>query len=218
MAACVSSGPVGDEDWRVEVELSDEERGDSLGERLRALDLDDDARKRLGSRVIVTRDGSKLFLYTSTRDEADEAARVVRELVSADQLTAEIRTTLWHPDAEAWEDASIPLPRTEAERQRERERHEERERDEVEAGGEYDWHVHVRAPGRAEAATLEQRLRGEGLPVVRRWTYLTIRALTEEQANELATRIGDEVPEAEIEVHPLLDMPSPAFVLLRSWL
>jgi hypothetical protein len=58
---------VGDEDRRVEVELSDEERGYSFGERLRALDLDDDARKRLGSRVIVTRDGSKLFLYTRTR-------------------------------------------------------------------------------------------------------------------------------------------------------
>ena len=208
---------MGDEDWRVEVELGDEERGSSLGERLRALDLDDDARKRLGSKVIVTHDGSKLFLYTSTQEEADEAARVVRELVSADELTAEIRTTLWHPVAEAWEDASLPLPRNEAERQRERERHEERERDEVEAGEAYDWHVHVRAPDRAEAATLEQRLRDDGLPVVRRWSYLTIRALTEEQANELASRIGDEAPEAKIEVHPL-DLSSPAFVLLRSWL
>jgi hypothetical protein len=218
MGACVSSAPVGDEDWRVEVELSDDEGGYSLGERLRTLDLDDDARERLGSSVIVTRDSSKLFLYTSTREEADEAARVVRELVTADELTAEIRTTLWHPDAEAWEDASVPLPRTEAERQRERERHEERERDEVEAGGEYDWHVHVRAPDRAEAATLERRLRDEGLPVERRWSYLTISALTEEQANEFATRIGDEVPQAEIEVHPMLDLPSPVFVLLRSWL
>ena len=142
---------------------------------------------------------------------------MVRELVSADELTAEIRTTLWHPVAEAWEDASLPLPRTEAERQRERERHEERKRDEVEAGGAYDWHVHVRAPDHAEAAMLEQRLRHDGLPVVRRWSYLTIPALTEEQANELATRIGDEAPEAKIEVHPL-DLPSPAFVLLRSWL
>ncbi len=216
MGAYVSSDAVG-EDWRVEVELGNKERGSSLGERLGALDLDDDARKRLGSRVIVTRDGSKLFLYTSTREEADEAARVVRELVSADELTAVIRMTLWHPVSEAWEDASVPLPRTEAERQRERERHEERERDEVEAGGEYDWHVQVRAPDRAEAATLEQRLRDDGMPVVRRWRYLTIPALTEERANELATRIGDEAPEAKIEVHPI-DMPSPAFVLLRSWL
>jgi hypothetical protein len=211
-------GPVGNGDWRIEVELSDEEHGYSLGERLRALDLDDDARKRLGSRAIVTRDGSKLFLYTSTREEADEAARVVRELASADELTAELRTTRWHPIAEAWEDASVPLPRTEAERERERERHEERERDEVEAGGEYDWHIHVRAPDRAKAEALEQQLRNEGLPVERRWRFLTIGALTDEHANELGSRIGDELPEAEIEVQPTLDLPSPAFVLIRSWL
>ena len=81
------------EDWRVEVELDDEQHGYSLGERLRAFDLDDAARERLGRHVIVTRDGSKLFLYTSTRDEADEATRIVRELTSAESLTAEIRTT-----------------------------------------------------------------------------------------------------------------------------
>jgi hypothetical protein len=209
---------VGNDDWRVEVELNDEEHGYSLGERLRGLDLDDEARKRLGRRVIVTRDGSRLFLYTRTRDEADEAARVVRELVSADELTAEIRRTRWHPVEEAWEDASVPLPRTEAEQERERERREERERQEVEAGGEYDWHVHVRAPDGAQADALEQRLHDEGLSVERRWRYLTVGALTDEQANELASRIRDELPEAEIEIQPTLDLPSPAFVLLRSWL
>ena len=171
------------EDWRVEVELNDEHHGYSLGERLRALDLDDEARKRLGRRVIVTRDGSKVFLYTSTEDEASEAARVVRELVSAERLTAETRTTRWHPVEEAWEDASVPLPRTEAERAREQEQREQREQREVEAGGDYDWHVEVRAPHRADAAALEERLRERGLPVERRWRYLTIGALTEERAS-----------------------------------
>jgi len=93
---------VGDEDWRVEVELNDEQHGYSLSERMRALDLDDEARARLGRRVIVTRDGSKLFLYTTTEDEADEAARVVRELSTAEGLTAEIRTMRWHPVEAAW--------------------------------------------------------------------------------------------------------------------
>jgi hypothetical protein len=209
---------VGNEDWRVEVELDDEQHGYSLGERLRALDLDDEARERLGSRVVVTRDGSKLFLYTSTQHEADEAARLVRELVRADDLTAEIRTTRWHPVEEAWEDSSVPLPRTEAEEERERGQLEERERQEVQAGGEYDWHVHARAPDSSEAQRLEERLRGRALPVERRWRYLTIGALTNEQADELAAWIQDDLPEAEIEIQPTLNAPSPLFVLIQSWL
>jgi hypothetical protein len=209
---------VSNEDWRVEVDLDDEQHGYSLGERLRALDLDDEARKRLGRRVIVTRDGSRLFLYTRTGEEADEAARVVRELVRAEQVTAETRTTRWHPDQEAWEDASVPLPSTEAERELERERREDRERQEVAAGGDYEWHVHVRAPDGGEADRLEQRLRDRGLPVERRWRYLTIGALTDDQANELAARVRDELPGAEIEVQPTLDLPSPLFVLIQSWL
>ena len=206
------------EDWRVEVELNDEQHGYSLGERLRALDLDDEARKRLGRQVIVTRDGSKLFLYTSTRDEADEATRIVRELTSAESLTAEIRTTRWHPVEAAWKDASVPLPHTESDEALERQQREERERREVEAGADYDWHVHVRVRDRAEAATLEQRLLDQALPVKRRWRFLTIGALTEDRAGELASEVRRELPDAEIQIEPTLDLPPPSFVLIRSWL
>jgi hypothetical protein len=209
-------GSMSGEDWRVEVELDDEQHGYSLGERLRALDLDDEARKRLGRRVIVTRDGSKVFLYTNTEDEANEAAGVVRELVSTDRLTAETRTTRWHPVEEEWEDASVPLPRTEAERAHELEEREQRGRREVEAGGEYDWRVDVRAPHRADAAALEERLRERALPVERRWRYLTIGALNEERAGELAAAIRDELPEAEVRIEPHLEMPSPLFIMVRS--
>jgi hypothetical protein len=207
---------VSDGDWRVEVELDDDEHGYSLGERLRALDLDDEARKRLGRRVIVTRDGSRVFLYTSTEEEANEAARVVRELVSAERLTAEVRTTRWHPVEEAWEDASVPLPRTEAERARERAQRDAREQREVDAGGEYDWRVDVRAPDRADAEALEERLREHGHPVERRWRYLTIGALNEDRAGELAAEVRDELPEAEVSVEPRLEMQSPLFIMLRS--
>ena len=195
------------DDWRVEVELSDEEHGYSLGERLRALDLDDEARERLGSRAIVTRDGSKLFVYTRTEEEATAAARVVRELLDSDELTADVRTTRWHPVEEFWEDASVPLPRTEAEREREREKQEEREREEVETGEDYDWHLHVHAPDRAAAESLEERLSAEGLHVERRWRYLTIGALTDDQANEIGSRIRRELPAAEIEILPTLELP-----------
>jgi len=209
---------VGDEDWRVEVELNDEQHGYSLSERMRALDLDDEARARLGRRVIVTRDGSKLFLYTTTEDEADEAARVVRELSTAEGLTAEIRTMRWHPVEAAWKDSSVPLPHTESEEALERQRREEREQREVEAGADYDWHVLARARDRAEAAALERRLLEDELPVTRRWRFLTIGALTEEQADEIASAIRRDLPETEVRIEPTLDMPSPPFVLIRSWL
>jgi hypothetical protein len=102
----------GTEEYRVEVELDDEEHHLTLGERLRAADLDDEARKRLGSQVIVTRDGSHLFLYAVTQKSCEEAERVVRELVAEDQLTASIRSTRWHPVEQDWKDISAPLPKT----------------------------------------------------------------------------------------------------------
>jgi hypothetical protein len=206
---------VGNDDWRVEIELDDDEHGYSLAERLRALDLDDDVRRRLGSRAIVTRDGSKLFVYTRTGTEAGEAARVVHELLNSDRLTADVRTTRWHPVEEAWEDATVALPSTEAEEDLERDRQERRERSEVAAGGDYDWHVYVHTHDRGAAEALEQRLRDEGLNVERRWSYVTIAALTDDQANEIASRIRGELPGAEIEIKPTLELP--AFMLMQSW-
>ena len=100
------------DEWRVEVDLDDEQHGLKLGERLRSLDLDDEARKRLGDRVIVTRDGSRMFMYAPTEAQAREAERVARELVAAEGLTADISLTRWHPDEDAWKDASIPMPET----------------------------------------------------------------------------------------------------------
>jgi hypothetical protein len=76
----------------------------------------------------------------------------------------------------------------------------------------------VRARDRAEAATLERRLLDQTLPVKRRWRFLTIGALTEEQADELASGVRREFPEAEIQIEPTLDLPPPSFVLIRSWL
>ena len=204
------------DDWRVDIELDDEEHGYTLGERLRALDLDDEARQRLGQRVIVSRTGSTLFLYTISQAQADEAARVVRDLLSADRLTAEVRIVRWHPDAEEWEDADVPLPRTEAERAEEHERLEDRHRDEVEAGGAYDWVVDAIASDHAAAVEVERRLQQRQLPVRRVWRYLIIGALSEEQANEVGSLVLELDPGAEVGVEPVVNEPS--FVLARTLL
>jgi hypothetical protein len=92
------------EEWRVEVELREEGHGLSLGEKLRTLDLDDEARDRLGGGVIVTRDGSTMFVYAGSEAAANEAALVVRELASAEGLEAAVQVTRWDAGDHAWED------------------------------------------------------------------------------------------------------------------
>ena len=183
------------DEFRVEVELDDEERGYALDERLRALDLDDDARERLGRSVMVTRDGSRLFLYAESEARAREAERVVQSLAEADELTAETLVTRWHPVEEAWKDASIPLPATPAEEETEYAAREAAEAREAELEGEYDWHVTVHLPGRGEAVELADRLRADGLAVTRLWRYVVVGAVTEERAQELADRLRSELPE-----------------------
>ena len=185
-----------DDEFRVEVELDDEEHGYSLRERLRALDLDDDARARLGSGVMITRDGSRLFLYAGSEAGARGAERAVRELVEADELTADIAVTRWHPVEEAWKDASLPLATTPEAEQTEYAAREAAELDEARSEGTFDWHVVVHLAARDDAADLAERLSREGLAVKRRWRYVAAGVPTEERAEELADRLRAELSES----------------------
>ena len=207
-----------DDEWRVEVDLDDEEHGYSLGERLRAHDLDDEARARLGGRVVVTRNGPRLFLYAASEERAHEAERIVRELVAAEELTAELALTRWHPMEGDWKEAAIPLPRTAAEEREERLHLEESERVEAAEEGSHDWWVKVELRGRGDAAEQAEKLRSQGLVVHRRWRYLTIEVLTEEAANELAGHLRPPLTADAtiyIEANPD-DLANPVFVLLGS--
>jgi hypothetical protein len=205
-----------EDEFRVEIDLDDDEHGYSLTERLRAVDLDDAARARLAPRVVVSRDGSKLFLYAASEQHAREAERVVRSLVDEDGLSAEITVTRWHPIQEEWLDASLPLPDSDQERRAEYESREAAEAQEAAAEGEFDWHVVVRLGGRDEAAELAARLAEDGVPAARRWRYVVAGALTQEQADELAGRLRGELgPDVEVEVEAnLSDLPATPFVFL----
>jgi hypothetical protein len=205
----------GDE-WRVEVDLEDEEHHLALGERIRALDLDEDARRRLGGSVTVTRDAGRMFLYATSEDAVREAERVVRELVTSEGLSGEVRVTRWHPVEEAWRDASEPLPQTEEEREAERRRHEQAEAAEAGEEGEYDWEVHVDPPHHGDAVELERLLEAEGLPVKRRWKHLSIGALTEERAEELVERVRAEAPEGTEVTIGATELQHPLFVFFGS--
>ena len=192
------------DEWRVEVNLDDPEHGFGLGERLRARHLDDETRERLGNRVVVTRDGPRLFLYTTTQDEAHAAETVIRELIEQDDLSAEVQTTRWHPDEEAWEDASKPLPASETERAAERER------------PGHDWEVRIELSGLTLAVEMERDLIEDGYDVERRFSYLLVGAGTEEGAHELAERFRAALPEGTpVHVGPnMSEVPDPRFVML----
>lgn len=206
------------DEWRVEIDLDDEEHGYGLSERLRSRDLDGEARKRLGGRVMVTRDGPRVFLYAGSEDDTREAERIARELVSEEGLTAEIRSTRWHPVEEAWKDASIPLPGTEEEEQEELDRKEAAEWQEAVEEGSFDWMVKIELPSGAEAAELADRLTNEDYRVHRRWRYVTVDVVTEELANELASSLRDVLPpgsDVAVDANPD-DIPTPVFVWVES--
>jgi hypothetical protein len=205
---CIGSVVAVDDEFRVEVELDDDEHGYSLGERLRALDLDAAAREQLGSRIMVTRDGSRLFLYAGSESEARGAERTVRDLVGVGDLTADIAVTRWHEVEEAWKDASLPLPATPAEEQAEYAAREASEATEAEVEGRYDYEVVVHLPGRDEAIHLAERLANEGIPARRRWRYVAAGAVTEERAEELADRFRRELSAADVRIEvDLSDLP-----------
>jgi hypothetical protein len=204
------------DEWRVEIDLDDEDHHYPLGERLRALDLDDDARSRLGGSVTVTRSGSRLFAYATSEERALEAARVIEELLEAEGLTATVKVTRWHPVEEAWRDAREPLPQTDAERAAEQARHEAAETREAAEEGRYDYEVHVDPPHHSDAVELEQRLVDEGLPVKRRWKHVRVGAPTEERAEEIATSVRAEAPEGTDVAVSATDVQNPTFVFFRD--
>lgn len=96
-----------DDEFRVEVDLHDALHG--LVDRLRSLDVDDELAERLGGRVIVTRDGEKIYVYTRTADAAREAEQVVQGVLAEDGLEAELRRRRWNPEQRFWQDADQPL-------------------------------------------------------------------------------------------------------------
>jgi hypothetical protein len=97
------------DEFRVEVDLHESLHG-KIGERLRSLDLDDEVAERLGDRVIVTRDGEKLFVYTQTADAAKEAERVVRDVLAEEGIEeADVRRRRWNQAQLFWQDADEEL-------------------------------------------------------------------------------------------------------------
>jgi hypothetical protein len=184
--------PMNDE-WRLEIDA--EEAGSEIVERLASRQLEHDLSGAFGDTVIVSRDGDVVFLYAGSRDQAERAEALVRQLAERHSWKIATRLTRWHPDAEEWKDPDVPLPSDSAGRQAEHEEAIADERAEVEASGEPLFEVRVDLDSRSDAVRFAERLEAEGLPVVRRWSYLVAGAEDEDAAKALAERLRQEAPE-----------------------
>lgn len=207
------------DEWRVEVELEADEAGHSLGERLHSLTLDNEARKRLGGSVIVTRDGPHLFAYAWHEEGAQEAERVMRDLMEQDGLSGQVSVTRWDPVNEEWRaagegdplaEAGVPEEERRTQRAGEIERHESKQ---------YEWEVVIDLPGLRETRELADELIEQGLPVKRRFKYILVGAETEEKAIDLGRSLEGKVPanaHVGIRGNPDDMVTSPGFILLGS--
>src|SRR3954471_12447388 len=95
------------EDWRVKVDLHEEELGSVFVRWLREHSLEDELADRLRGRVVVSRDEDKYFLYANAREQADAANEVVGKFLDEHKVQADVELQRWHDIEEQWEDASL---------------------------------------------------------------------------------------------------------------
>ncbi|MHB8689667.1 MAG: hypothetical protein ACYDHH_00335 [Solirubrobacteraceae bacterium] len=181
------------DDWRLHLRLHGHGLARGLVERLDAADLEHDLERAFHDRVIVSVDGPDLYAYTGSREQADAAARLIRELEGDREI--ELSLQRWHPSAQAWEDPDVPLPQSDADELAERAQRIERERAESQERGYPEYEVRVESASREDAAALASKLEGQGLPVVHRDRYLVLGASDEDAATALADQVRSLAPD-----------------------
>ena len=169
------------DDWRIRIEVEEEEHAAGLLDRLRG-DLDAEARELANElesrRLAVSRDGATVFVYAATRTEAESAHAVVEAQLRAHGIEAQTsRVEHWLDEEDRWDDE--PPGETWEEEELER--------------GYAPWEVRVECASRDEANELSARLESEGYKPERRFNYLIVGTATREDADALAARLHGEV-------------------------
>lgn len=182
------------DDWRLQIDFRDDGPLDALQDRLDAEDLEHDLSEAFQDRVIVSNNGTTIFLYAGDREQAERAKALVERLCREDEEEVSIDFRRWHPIAEEWKLADEPMPDEPDEEHAERQKAIERELKETEERGYPEFEVRIDLPSRGEAKRFAEQLWGEGLPVVRRWKFVLVGAIDEEHAKELAERLRVEAP------------------------
>lgn len=180
------------DDWRIRIELPDEEGARGLLDRLGLTqdDAEELAAELRQHRLAVSQDDDTVFVYASSGMQAEQASRVVeQELEEAGLSPERFVIEHWLAREERWDDEP---PQPDAE-------------EELLERGYAPWEVRVEAESLAEAHDLAEQLRGEGFDVSRTFNYVIVGAADREQALGLARRIHGHVePGGELvyEVQP----------------
>jgi hypothetical protein len=180
------------DDWRIRIELPDEEGARGFFERLGigrsdAEELADELRTH---RLAVSQDDDTIFVYTSSGMQAEQASRIIEQELEDAGLTPErFVTERWLAEEERWnDDPEGP----------------DVEEDLLERGYA-PWEVRVECESRQQAHDLADQLRSEGYDVSRTFTYVIAGTATRNEAVELAQRVhGTVEPGGELvyEVQP----------------
>jgi hypothetical protein len=208
------------DDWRVTATLHEEGLVGHLLDGLRRHRVEDAVIDRLGGRVAVSSGSSQVFVYADSECAAREAERVLREVCNAQDVSADVAVDRWHPLAERWEDASVPLPQSEAERQAERKRFEQAETEQSQRTGLAEWEVRVELDSHDAAVALADELEAEGGRPVRRWTYVVVGANNEAEAEKIAARLRGEAPAGStitVEPGPAMEREGTAGTRFAAW-
>jgi hypothetical protein len=180
------------DDWRIRIELPDEEGARGLLDRLglRQSDAEDLAEELLEHRLAVSQDGDTVFVYAATGMQAEQASRIVEEELQEAGLTPErLVTERWLRDEERWDDDPEQPDVEEDLLQR----------------GYAPWEVRVETETLGEAHDLAEQLRAEGYDVSRTFRYVIAGTSTRDEAVALARRAHGHVePGGELvyEVQP----------------
>jgi hypothetical protein len=182
------------DEWRLQVDPRDRGHAGALVERLSGRDLEHDLSSAFGDRVIVSRDGDRVFLYAGSREQAELARDHLQSLAAEHGWELDLDLKRWHPVAEDWEDPDAPLPADEAARHAERAEAMATEDAESAALGGPEFEVRVDLPSWHDAVSFAKQLTAEGAPAVHRFHYLLVGANDEDTARAIAERIRGEAP------------------------
>jgi hypothetical protein len=168
------------DDWRIRIEV-DDEQAPGLLERLgfalsdEASELAQELEKR---RLAVSYDDDEVFVYASSRPEAERARAVIQaELRDLGIAAVTGPVEHWLEDEERWDDEPAD---------------ETWEEDELERGYA-PWEVRVSCESHRAASELADQLEQEGYSVERRWRHLIVGTASKEEAEALAARLHGEV-------------------------
>jgi hypothetical protein len=180
------------DDWRIRIELPDEEGARGFLERLglARTDAEELADELRAHRLAVSQDGDTVFVYAASGMQAEQAARIVEQELEEERLTpSRLLTERWLRDEDRWDDEP-DQPDVE---------------EELLERGYAPWEVRVECENLREAHDLAEQLRAEGYDVSRTFTYVIAGTETRKQAGELAGRVHGRVePGGELvyEVQP----------------